>query len=90
MNDLMLIPKPRQNILVQEVDNEVLIFDKKDNKIHQLNETASFIWEKCDGINSIDVIVSELVSDFNISLEEAEKDVLNTLSLFRENHLLDF
>lgn len=89
MNDLTLILKPNEDVLVQEVDNEILILDRKDNKIHQLNATASFIWKKCDESHSIEFIIKELINDFEISPEEARKDVLDTIRLLQENNLLE-
>jgi methyltransferase-like protein len=89
MNDLTLVPKQNISIFAQEVDNEVLILDRKGNKIHQLNTTASFIWQKCDGHNSIYNIVNTMIENFNISSKEAEKDVLDTISLLQKNNLLE-
>ena len=86
---LTLTPKPGLDIFAQEVDNEILILDRKANKIHQLNDTASFIWKQSDGSNTISSIIESLVSVFEVSTEEAEKDVLDTIRLFQENNLLE-
>lgn len=89
MNDLMLTPRPNTDAFVQEVDNEILILDRKDNKIHQLNAAASLIWKECDGLHSISDIVKTMMNNFDVSLEQAEKDVLDTIRLFQENNLLE-
>ncbi|MCW8855023.1 MAG: PqqD family protein [Gammaproteobacteria bacterium] len=89
MNELLLIPKRSLSILVQEVDDEILILDRKDNKIHQLNKVASLIWKKCDGHNSVDDIVELLIIDFDISPEEAKKDVIEMMRVLHEKNLLE-
>ena len=37
--------KPRDGLTLQEVDGELVILHKKRNKIHQLNPTASVVWQ---------------------------------------------
>lgn len=53
----------KENLVVQEAANEVLVYDLASNKAHCLNPTAAFIWRSCDGANSIDEIGSLLSSE---------------------------
>jgi len=47
-------PKARlKNLVVQEVQDEVLVYDLDSNKAHCLNRSAGFIWKACDGANSL-------------------------------------
>ena len=89
MNNKGFIPKQTLKVLVQEVDDEVLILDRNQNQIHQLNAMASLIWKKCNGINTVESIVKELVNDYEISYEDAEKDVVDTIHLFCDHNLLE-
>lgn len=44
------LPKARtENIVVQELDNELLIYDLMSNRALCLNETTKLIWQACDG-----------------------------------------
>lgn len=43
----------RDALVVQELYEEVLVFDTKTNKAHCLNQTASKIWRLCDGTNTV-------------------------------------
>jgi len=36
-------------LVVQDLPDEVLIYDLKSHKAHCLNETAAFVWNHCDG-----------------------------------------
>lgn len=47
-------PVARKNdLVVQEVTDEVLVYDLSSNKAHCLNETAAMVWKSCDGSNSV-------------------------------------
>lgn len=53
-------PKARESgLVVQEMQDEVLVYDLDSNKAHCLNETAAFVWRSCDGTNSVADIVKE-------------------------------
>lgn len=43
-------PHARQEeIVVQEVFEEYVVYDLKENKVHLLNPTAALVWQHCDG-----------------------------------------
>lgn len=42
-----------QEIVVQEMPDEILVYDLKRHKAHCLNKTAAFIWQHCDGQTSV-------------------------------------
>lgn len=47
-------PVSRKNdIVVQELNDEVLIYDLKENKAFCLNQTSAAIWQMCDGNRSV-------------------------------------
>lgn len=49
----------KKDLVIQELLDEVLVYDMRSNKAHCLNPSAAFIWRTCDGRNSISDIVSE-------------------------------
>lgn len=56
-------PKARESgLVVQEAQDEVLVYDLDSNKAHCLNESAAFVWRSCDGTNSVSDIVREFES----------------------------
>ena len=55
----------RENILVQEFKNEVLIFDLTTNRAYCLNETLAKIWQHCDGVTTFE----QLEKKFNFTGE---------------------
>lgn len=58
-------PKTRsENIVVQEMDDEILIYDLNDNKAFCLNETSAIIYQLCNGKNSVAEINQQLSGKF--------------------------
>ncbi len=54
----------RQNgLVIQEMPDEVLVYDLDSNKAHCLNQSAAFIWKSCDGAKSVPDIVREFESN---------------------------
>lgn len=46
----------KSGLVVQEVPDEVLVYDLESNKAHCLNQSAAIIWKSCDGTNSVSEI----------------------------------
>lgn len=53
-------PIARQHgLVIQELRDEVLVYDIESNKAHCLNASAAFVWRACDGTNSVMDIARE-------------------------------
>jgi hypothetical protein len=53
-------PVARQTgLVVQEMPDEVLVYDMDTNKAHCLNRSAALVWRSCDGANSISDIMRQ-------------------------------
>ena len=74
-------------VRAQEVADELLLLDEA-GLIHHLNQTASFIWRKCDGNFTIRDIARLLASEFDVTEEVAAKDVAQVVDQLRELKLL--
>lgn len=60
----------KQGLVVQEMPEEVLIYDLDANKAHCLNQTAAFVWKSCDGRNSVETIAELLEKEFSQKVNE--------------------
>lgn len=81
-------PKSRnENIVVQEMNKELLIYDLNINKAFCLNETSKIIWELSDGTRSISAIAANLQSKLKQNINE--EFVLLALKLMRKDDLLE-
>lgn len=52
-------------LVIQEVDQEVLIYDLETNKAICLNPTAKFVWQHCDHKTSIHEVTKKLSGKFD-------------------------
>ena len=81
-------PIARNNgLVVQEMPDEVLVYDLDSNKAHCLNETAAFVWKSCDGSNSVADIVREFES--NTGGRVSEDFVWLAIDQLHENGLME-
>ena len=78
----------RQNgLVVQEMPDEVLVYDLDTNKAHCLNQSAAFVWRSCDGAKSVPDIVREF--EANGRGKVTEDFVWLAIDQLNENGLLD-
>ena len=81
-----------ENLVVQNIDGEILIYDLIENKAFCLNQTSALVWQACDGTRTVAEITDLLGKQLN---SEVKEDVvwlaLNMLSkenLIRDNYQL--
>lgn len=74
-------------LVIQEVPDEVLVYDLDSNKAHCLNQTAAIVWKSCDGTNS----VSDIANIVGAKTGQAVSDDLVWLAIdqLNENNLLE-
>lgn len=48
----MNLPKIRENLLIQDLNDEVLVYDTKAHKSYCLNSTAKIVFNYCDGVQT--------------------------------------
>lgn len=85
---MMQRPNRRTEFEERVVEGEMVVMDKQSEQIHQLNQTASFIWQLCDGDHDRQQIAEELATAFEIDAETAKADVADTLNKLEEIGLL--
>ena len=81
--------KPRarkEGLLVQELANEVLVYDLERDKAHCLNPTAALVWKHCDGRTGVLEMTRLLEKSLGTSVDE---DVVwCALNQLEKDHLL--
>jgi len=83
------IPRRRSDLHARLVDGEVVVLDRKTDLVHQLNATASFIWERCDGRATPQDIAVQLVEAFEVDAHTAAASVASTLEQLARLGLLE-
>ena len=82
-------PLRRDDLKSREVDGEVLILDRRSNRIHQLNQTAGLVWSLCDGEHDVAGIATELIERFGAEREVAARDAARTVQELRDLGLFE-
>jgi len=72
----------KSGLVVQEMPDEVLVYDLESNKAHCLNQTAAKVWKACDGNRT----VSDIAAGFGKGNEDLVWLAIDQLS---ENELLE-
>ena len=62
--------------------DEVIVLDAAGQRVHRLNGSASYIWDCCDGRNSVPEIVTRLAAAFGLTQDAVLSDVHNAISEF--------
>ena len=79
-----------KDIIWRRIGDEIAVTIFKDdvNALHILNKTAAHIWEMCSDNNDPDKITTSLCERFDVTVEEAKADVLDTIHKLVELNLL--
>src|SRR5215471_4895476 len=70
-----------EELVVQELPDEVLVYDLRQHKAHCLNRTAAFVWNRCDGHSTPDEIARLMEKEWHSPVSvDAVWFTLNKLS----------
>lgn len=77
------------DIVSRKITNQVILVPIRHNigdleSIYTLNEVAARIWELINGIRNMGEIRDMIVEEFEVALEEAEKDLAEHLQQLEE------
>jgi len=67
------LPIPRRRhvgIMVQDLADEVLVYDLERHRAHCLNRTAAFVWQHCDGKIPLAEVARQLETAFKVPAGE--------------------
>lgn len=76
-----------QDLIVEELPDEVLVYDRVRDKAHCLNSTSAFVWKQCDGQLTAGQIAQRLTQRLQAPLNE--EVVWLALSQLEKLHLLE-
>ncbi|MDX6611706.1 MAG: hypothetical protein QOD75_892 [Blastocatellia bacterium] len=65
------LPKARRNkLVIQELSDEVLVYDQESDQAHCLNQTAALVWKQCDGQTDVATIAARLGDETQTKVDE--------------------
>jgi Coenzyme PQQ synthesis protein D (PqqD) len=71
-----------QSVVTTKTGNEYVLVPVANNiadmnSVYTLNETGAFIWEHIDGKKTVEEIITDLMSEYDVDFERASKDVFS-------------
>ena len=82
-------PKRRSDVGARVVDGETVVLDRDAALVHQLNVTASFVWDRCDGRCTVSEIAEQLADAFGTTPDASKEAVTAALRRFAALGLLE-
>jgi hypothetical protein len=82
-------PRPKPDYRLERLDNEILLYHPAKTTVLYLNETASLIWNLCDGNRTTAEIVELLKDAFPDQAATIDEEVRSTLRRFIEHGAME-
>jgi PqqD family protein of HPr-rel-A system len=80
VSDKSLHPIARSDVRVEELDDELVLYDPRNGRAYVLNSTAALIWQLCDGSLSRQALADEIKQEFGLEDADVLTDVEAYLS----------
>lgn len=84
------IPIPNSEFTLEQLDNELLLYHPTKTTTVYMNETASLVWQLCDGKRTVGEIVELLSESFPEAGEDLVSDIEKTLDTFSQHGAIEF
>jgi hypothetical protein len=85
---MMYNPRVRQSdVLSEEVNGQYVIYDNRNQTIHALNPTLSWVWRHCDGSRTVDDFITAMQDE--TGLDDTRSLVTSGLKQLTETNLLE-
>lgn len=66
-----VVPRARKDgLVVKGLNDEVLVYDLERDKAHCLNQSAAFVWKKCNGRRTVAEVAQALGKEFKVPADE--------------------
>ncbi len=87
MAEIKLDDKPIRNesCHMEELDDEVLLYNPTNNKTLYINKSASVIWQLCNGEQTVEDIITMIQEAYPSDDDGLRQDILDTLNSLAKN-----
>ena len=79
------VPVPSTEFTLEQLDNELLLYHPTKTLTVYMNETASLVWQLCDGKRTVAEIVQQLQQAYPEAADNMQSDVEQALAVFSEH-----
>lgn len=88
MTTLQQFPKPHAQTAGRVFEGEAVLILADTSEVNVLNGVGSRIFELCDGEHSVEQIVNTIVTEYNVTQEEAMNDVTTFIDDLVQQNIL--
>lgn len=81
-------PLYHPQVATRIIDGEAVIVLPKSGQVKVVNEVGSRIWELIDGTRNIGEITETIVAEYDVTAEQAERDVEEFIQELLESEML--
>jgi hypothetical protein len=83
------IYKQSKDVVFRQEREEAILFNPDNSDVIVINSTGCFIWDLCNGKNSLKDIVAQMVKHFNTTPEKAAEDLSAFLIDLEKREFID-
>lgn len=83
-------PRRKPDFRMEKMDDELLLFHPALNRILYCNESASLVWQLCDGLHGAEEIAAILADAYPDAAAEIPGDVSSTLQQFFDYGAIEY
>lgn len=80
---------PSPNVLTQDLDDELVFLDIKNEQYFGLEGMGSDIWQALTEKNSLHEAIDSLIADYDVTREQLEQDILKLVEELIDNELVE-
>jgi hypothetical protein len=85
----IISPPRRKDVVEEELDGELILFDPRSGNTYRLNQTASAVWRECDGRTTTREVAKQFTQAYEVDFNVAHDDVEQMVAFFAQSRLLD-
>jgi len=83
----ILAPRRGEDVVEEELDGEMILYDLRTGYMHRLNATALEVWRRCDGRTTTRQIAEHLAESFDVDFDTALDHVEELVTQLAESGL---
>jgi hypothetical protein len=87
---LTWIPVKNSTIQYQMVEHQAVLVMPVEGKVKVLNHVGAFIWDKIDGILSLNDLIKSISDTFEIQPDQAAFDLIEFLQELKQKNMVQF
>ncbi|HJX31639.1 MAG TPA: PqqD family protein [Thermodesulfobacteriota bacterium] len=82
-------PAKGKEVVHKEIESKSVLLNLENGSYYTLNKTGTFIWSLLDGKIAVNQLVELLTESFDVTKDEASKDVFALIANFKKEGLVE-